>query len=111
MPARKKQIKGSVAAFPARGRENRYSMYRLLVIILVTIICGLLLIIGFQYWRQVQTGEVLAMLENRIAELQEQQAALEEEVSRLQDLDYIETLARQRLGLVKPGEVIFQLED
>jgi len=36
---------------------------------------------------------------------------LEEEIVRLQDLDYLETLARERLGLVKPGEVIFQLED
>ena len=47
----------------------------------------------------------------RILNQKANQKALSEEIERLQELDYIEVLARERLGLVKPDEIIFQLED
>jgi cell division protein FtsB len=109
--ANKKTGRKAVTAFPGQNRENRYTMYRLMVIILSLVICGMLLIIGLQYLKQYQAKAALDELENRISEISERQAVLEEEIVRLQDLDYIEALARERLGLVKPGEVIFQLED
>jgi cell division protein FtsB len=46
-----------------------------------------------------------------LREHEARQAAIELEIERLKELDYIEILARERLGLVKPGEIIFQLED
>jgi len=86
-------------------------MYRLLVIVLGFIVIGLLVIIGAQYLRQREAGQALDEMEKIISEMREQQATLEEEILKLQDLDYIEVLARERLGLVRPDEVIFQFED
>lgn len=39
-----------------------------------------------------------------IEDLRERNAALHEELERLQSNDYIEQVAREKLGLVKPGE-------
>ncbi len=36
---------------------------------------------------------------------------IKEEIERLYDAEYIELLARKYLGLVKPGEIVFQLND
>jgi cell division protein FtsB len=111
MAIKKGSARKKVSVFPAKSRDNRYSIYRLVVIALSLVVCGLLLIISLQYLKQHQAGQALAELEAKIVALSERQAELEEEIVRLQDLDYLETLARERLGLVKPGEVIFQLED
>ena len=110
MPAGQKNS-SPVSRFPVRHRENRYSMYKLLVIVLCLIVFGLLVIIGAQYLRQREAGQALDEMEKKISEMREQQATLEEEILKLQDLDYIEVLARERLGLVRPDEVIFQFED
>jgi len=110
MPSGQKKS-SPVSRFPVRHRENRYSMYRLLVIVLGFIVIGLLVIIGAQYLRQREAGQALDEMEKIISEMREQQATLEEEILKLQDLDYIEVLARERLGLVRPDEVIFQFED
>lgn len=45
--------------------------------------------------------------EAKLAVLQAENERLEKHLQRLNDPDYIETLARQQLGLVKPGEVSF----
>lgn len=111
MPAGQRLRSSPVSRFPIRHRENRYSMYRLLVIVLCFIVFGLLVIIGAQYLRQREAGQALDEMEKKISEMLEQQASLEEEILKLQDLDYIEVLARERLGLVRPDEVIFQFED
>ncbi len=86
-------------------------MYRLLVFILSLVVFGLLVIIGAQYLRQREVSQALEKMEKHVSEVKERQAALEEEILKLQDLDYIEVLARERLGLVRPDEVIFQFED
>ena len=48
------------------------------------------------------------------AQLEQQEARSErirEEIERLYDTEYVELLARKHLGLVKPGEIVFQLND
>lgn len=48
------------------------------------------------------------------AQLEQQEARNEwirEEIERLYDTEYVELLARKHLGLVKPGEIVFQLND
>ena len=46
-----------------------------------------------------------------IEALEKRNQAAREEIEHLQDLSYIETLARKYFGLVKPGEITFQVED
>ncbi len=98
-------------SFPRRRRGNGYNLYRLINTIGVFIIVGLLIVIGAQFLKYQKVQQELADFEKRVSDYELRQAAVEEEIERLQNLDYIEALARERLGLVKPGEIIFQLED
>ncbi len=97
-------------SFPRRRGEG-YSVYRLITTIGVFIIICLLVIIGAQFLNYRKVQQELADFEKRVRDYELRQAAIEQEIERLQNLDYIEVLARERLGLVKPGEIIFQLED
>jgi cell division protein DivIC len=106
--AKKKEIHTS---FPRSRQGERYSMYRLITVSGFLVIVGLLIIIGVQYLQYYRAEQELANLEKRVSEQETRQESLQEEIERLQSLDYIEILARDRLGLVKPGEIIFQLED
>ena len=51
-------------------------------------------------------------LERQLAELQQQQQQLRNEIERLQnDKNYWEQLARTKLGMVREGELIYHLPD
>lgn len=49
----------------------------------------------------------LAELRRQSSELEVANARLEDRIDRLQDPEYLERLARQCLGMVRPGEVAF----
>ena len=54
----------------------------------------------------------LAVLESDIADVEEVNAELRSEIWRLlNDLEYIEKIAREELRLVRPGEVVFEFAD
>ncbi len=110
---RKKALKSedTVSVIPGRYKNNRYSLYRLVSAVCFLFMICLLLVIAAQYIQQLRVRQELAELEARIETNRDKQVALEIEVERLQELGYIESQARERLGLVKPGELIFQLED
>ncbi len=105
------KAKDALWSFPHRRRGDGYNLYRLISTIGVFIIIGLLIVIGAQFLKYQKVQQELADFEKRVSDYELRQAAVEEEIERLQNLDYIEALARERLGLVKPGEIIFQLED
>ncbi|MFO8191697.1 MAG: septum formation initiator family protein [Bacillota bacterium] len=100
-----------VSDFPRQYRETNYGSYRLVSAVGILVIVALLLLIGAQYVKQCLVKDELAEYESRIDKLEIRRDTLEEEIERLQDPGYLEVMARDRLGLVKPGEVIFQLED
>ncbi len=106
----RKQTKGG-PGIPRYRREGNFNMYRLFYYAGVFLICCLLLIIGAQYLGQRQAEQELLEYKTRIEKLEQRRQAAENEIARLHDLDYIEIQARNRLGLVKPDEMIFQLED
>ena len=103
--------KDTVSAIPGRYKKNSYSLYRLISAVGLLFIICLLVVIAAQYIQQSRVRQDLAELEARIEISKEKHEALEVEIERLQELGYIESQARERLGLVKPGELIFQLED
>ncbi|MGI8427103.1 MAG: FtsB family cell division protein [Actinomycetota bacterium] len=49
--------------------------------------------------------------ERKLAALTTSNIKLHQRLSRLSDPDYLETVAREQLGLVRPGEVSFVVED
>jgi len=99
------------AGFPRQRRENSFNMYRLFSYAGIFLICCLLLVIGAQHLRQRKAEQELLEYEARIEQLEQRQVEAEKEIDRLHDLDYIEIQARNRLGLVRPDETIFQIED
>ncbi len=111
MGAKRRQVKTAVSNLPRRSGGGDYSLYRYACAVGLLIICCLLVVIGAQYIRQRSAEQKLAELESQISGHEDRQLALEDEIYRLHDLEYIEVLARRRLGLVKPDEVIFQIED
>lgn len=60
-------------------------------------------------WHQYQMSRRYHNLIKQIEAAQELNAQQKRKISRLQDLRYIEFLARDRLGLVKPGEKVYKL--
>lgn len=54
----------------------------------------------------IQRSEI-ANLEQQIERLEEERTVLERRVTRLQDPGYLERIARQCLGMVRPGEIGF----
>lgn len=54
----------------------------------------------------IQRSEI-ATLERQIERLEGERVVLERRVTRLQDPEYLERIARQCLGMVRPGEIAF----
>jgi len=97
--------------FPRYQKESNYSLYRLISATGLLIIICLLVVIGAQHLRQRQAEQELLEYKARIEKLEQRREETLREIERLQDLDYIEIQARNRLGLVKPEDRIFQIED
>jgi cell division protein DivIC len=71
---------------------------------------GMLVALSAQYFRTYTLARQAERLEQRRRDLVAENQALREEIHRLQTDDrYIEQLAREQLGLLKPGEVELQI--
>ncbi len=71
---------------------------------------GMLVALSAQYFRTYSLARQAERLEQRRRDLVAENQALREEIHRLQTDDrYIEQLAREQLGLLKPGEVELQI--
>jgi cell division protein FtsB len=73
----------------------------------------LLIIILFSVYKFYENYRVIKDLEHRIMELEgnivramEEKNRLEEELENVNNPEYIEKIAREELGLVKPGELL-----
>lgn len=85
-------------------RRKRFSLFRLFCLLLV----------GYCLYLCVQQQLQLNAIRNereatqaKLQQLQQSNADLKEEVDLLQQPKYVEKLAREQLGLTKPGEVLF----
>lgn len=62
--------------------------------------------------RTIQSNRYRAELQGELQKLQDERQQLREEINRLrQDKDYLEQLARKKLGMVREGELIYQFEE
>jgi cell division protein FtsB len=96
----------------AEGKEPALPVKRMIplwLILIVLVMFGFALLGERGALRAFQTYQHKQELEQRLADLQEQQVQLREEIRRLQkDRDYWEQLARKELGMVREGELIYQ---
>ena len=81
---------------------------KLQVIYLSIIILGLILSFSLirNLYNSYQNYQILASAHAKLVKLQQENAQITTDLSRVNDPNFIEREARERLGLVKPGEVI-----
>ena len=84
--------------------RRRYRIRWIRVLVLVTAAYFLYRAAGQQYELYTIQRETYT-LKDRIAELEKSNKAMTDEKSRLSTPTYVEKIAREQLGLVKPGEV------
>lgn len=77
--------------------------------VLVIVVAGLLFALVMPLRSYLEQRSQLAKLQRQEQVLQQQNAALQIQVHKLHDRAYLEQLARQCLGMVRPGEIGFTL--
>lgn len=105
-----KKSSGTVTVLPRRKRGN-FGIYKLTVIAGLVFMVLLLTVIGFQFVQRANLKKQLLQYQARIEEYETANRSTVNEIEKLQEYGYIELLARKYLGLVKPGETVFLLED
>ena len=76
----------------------------------VVLVLGAAFILFFPARQLVEQRQRIASLEDRLEQLHTENDLLEQDVKRLEDPAELEVLARERLGLVKPGERAYYVE-
>ena len=93
-----------------RGFLLFFSPGRLLLALCLLLTAYLLLSAGGSFVRSFHLADDEAALRREVAELQAEEARLTEIRDALRSDDYIEYVAREVLGLVKPGETLVIVE-
>ncbi len=68
-----------------------------------------IILFSVQGFRYIQLSNEVKALDRDIAAIKEENNALMKEIEMLSDPEYLEELARGRLGMVRRGEVIFSV--
>jgi cell division protein FtsL len=104
-------MKSKVVKYPAHTPKQRNRKRKLIFwAFLCFLFIGGYLCLGqtFAFW---ETSSELQELQDKRDALHAENEALKEEILLLHNNDYIESQARKHLGMVKPGEIIFYVED
>jgi cell division protein FtsB len=91
------------AAAQGRGRETGTRTRRVVVLLALGVVCALVLAPPLRLY--VQQQQDIAGVRAEIAEREAAVARLEEDLRLWEDEAYVAAQARERLGLVRPGEV------
>jgi cell division protein FtsL len=73
-------------------------------LMLIVVLAGAAFVLFFPARQLIQQRQEIGSLEQRLVELRTENNRLDEQVDRLSDPAELEVLARERLGLVRPGE-------
>ena len=84
---------------------NKASIFTKLVIAALKVYAVLSLVMVHRQTRQLQ--DRAATLQQQVSEMTQSNAELQYQIDHSEDDDMIESVAREKLGLVKPGEKIF----
>ena len=106
--ARPRGVRRAAGAVRTAG-SAAFSGDRLFVVAVAFIIGVAVLMASAPMQRLLAGRERLGVLESQVEALNAANAQLTTRAARLQDLSEIELIAREKLGLVKPGEIPFVL--
>lgn len=84
---------------------KKASIFTTLVIAVLMVYALISLFVVHRQTRQLQ--DRAATLQQQVSEMTQANAELQYQIDRSEDDDMIESVAREKLGLVKPGEKIF----
>lgn len=105
----RKKSRVSVRPSPANEKQKgRIAPGRLLAVVLVGLF--VLYFIYIMIWQQVmlsKKNKEIDALEEKISAATQQTEQLKEQLSSMEDPEYIERIAREKLGLVRPNERVF----
>ncbi|AEE90387.1 Septum formation initiator [Tepidanaerobacter acetatoxydans Re1] len=85
--------------------KRKFKIRHLLFLLFLIYVASTL---AMQQFKITKLAQQEAQLKARMKEVTEQREELEEEISLLHTDEYIEGVARDELGLVKPGEYIYK---
>jgi cell division protein FtsL len=92
---------------PAPRIKKKWPVLYLLGLLLVYF----LILFTVQFFRYIQLNNEVRALSREIERIRGENALLAEEIERLNDPEYLEELARDRLGMARPGEVLFNIQE
>ena len=84
---------------------KKASIFTTLVIAVLMVYALISLFVVHRQTRQLQ--DRAATLQQQVSEMTQANAELQYQIDHIEDDDMIESVAREKLGLVKPGEKIF----
>lgn len=95
-----------VTAVEATPKKRKFNLVksRLPALILVIVLIYIAICLGSQVTRLWAMHTALDEVEGRVVELREKNEALWDRLTVLESEGYVEDTARERLGLVRPGE-------
>ncbi|MGL4485050.1 MAG: FtsB family cell division protein, partial [Anaerovoracaceae bacterium] len=92
-----------------KRRKKRYQLKNRRTLIVFFVCLGILFLIGTTTYKLISVKMDEKTLLTQQESLLEQKARLKDELTHLNDPDYIEEQARNQLRLIMPGETIFIL--
>jgi cell division protein FtsB len=93
------------AAAEADGRRRRRITGRALALLVV--VGALLFAATYPLRAYLNERSQIDVLQQQVSKLQQTNADLDERIAQLHDPQYLERLARECLGMIKPGEIPF----
>lgn len=86
------------------GRRRKRG--RLVMIASAVLAAYMIFSLGSQFKKLHDMQNSMELLQNQVQELKTRNAALREEIKLIKSDSYVEQVAREQLGLVKPGETL-----
>jgi cell division protein FtsL len=85
--------------------ERFFKKAMIYLLIIVIVVFAFKLVMNIRKVNQMQAR--LNNLQEQVEEQVDKNEKLQEEIKRVKSHDYVEKIAREELGLVKPGEILF----
>lgn len=101
----------TVCAVPRGKRNEMHSRFSLLRLAAVAVLIYTLAVFTFSVERLYHAQETVAALEREHDRAEEENRALKKRMESAKTAETMQALARERLGLVMPGEKIFYFSD
>lgn len=87
-----------------KKRVFRLSKSKLPLLVLLVLLFYLAITFTLQFHRLAALHQEIRQVQKQVTELQSKNSELREQLKRVQSDSYIEQMAREKLGLIKPGE-------